>query len=83
MTLDTKHSFRPVSGREIPRFSGIKTFMRLPYHSNPADVDVMIKGIPWDGLTSYRPGARFGPNAVREATSLGRAYHWEHQIAVF
>ena len=77
------HEFHPLPGRTSPRFSGIKTFMRLPFHENSQDVDAMIIGVPFDSLTSFRPGARFGPSAVREATSLGRAFHWEHQISLF
>ena len=68
--------YQPISGREFPRFSAIKTFFRLPNVEAKADYDVALVGVPYDGGTSYRPGARFAPTAVREASSLGRGYHW-------
>ncbi len=75
--------FRPVSPREVPRFAGISTFLRLPRHDAPADLDAMIVGAPYDGGTSYRPGARFGPKAIREASSLTRGFHPEQGVDVF
>lgn len=67
--------YKPLSGREFPRFSGIKTFFRMPFVKVAADYDVGIFGIPYDGAVSYRPGARFAPQKVRELSSLGRGYH--------
>src|SRR5438445_10394133 len=58
-----------------PRFGQIATFMLLPAVSSPAGLDVALMGIPYDGGTSYRPGARFGPRAVREQSSLIRTWH--------
>ena len=66
--------FRPLSAREVPRFAGVSTFLRLPVHDEPADLDVMICGVPFDGGTTFRPGARFGPRAVRVASALGRGF---------
>lgn len=68
--------YEPLSGREFPRFSGIKTFFRLPYVPVDADYEVGIIGLPFDGGLSYRPGARFAPSRVREISSLGRVYHY-------
>lgn len=68
--------YEPLSGREFPRFSGIKTFFRLPYVPVEQDYDVAMVGLPFDGGVSYRPGARFAPSRVREVSSLGRGYHW-------
>jgi agmatinase/guanidinopropionase len=70
----------PVSGREMPRFAGIKTFFRLPHVPVDQDYDVALVGVPFDGSLSYRPGARFAPSRIRELSSLGRAYHWERQM---
>ncbi|NUN05433.1 MAG: agmatinase [Bdellovibrio sp.] len=67
--------YKPLSGREFPRFSAIKTFFRLPYVDLKADYDIGIFGIPYDGGVSYRPGARFAPAKVREVSSLGRGFH--------
>lgn len=58
-----------------PRFGQIATFMLLPLAPAPAGLDVAILGIPFDGGISYRPGARFGPRAVREQSSLIRTWH--------
>ncbi|HEY6077519.1 MAG TPA: arginase family protein, partial [Polyangiaceae bacterium] len=49
--------------------------MRLPVHDQGLPpVDVLLCGVPFDGGTSFRPGARFGPRAVREASALARPY---------
>lgn len=69
------HRYYPTSGRDIPRFAGIKTFFRLPYVELTADYEVGIVGVPFDGGASYRPGQRFAPVGVREASSLGRVFH--------
>lgn len=71
--------YEPVSGREFPRFSAIKTFFRLPNVDLKSNFDIGLVGVPYDGGTSYRPGARFAPSAVREASSLGRGYHWTRE----
>ena len=75
--------FRPVSTRKVPRFAGIPTFLRLPAHADPRDVDVLIFGAPFDGGTTYRPGARFGPRAVRLASALTRGFHPEPGLDLF
>lgn len=75
--------FKPMSGREFPRFSAIKTFFRLPEAGLKEAFDVAITGVPFDGGVSYRPGARFAPQKVRELSSLGRAYHWGRGVDVF
>src|SRR5437867_4444167 len=71
----TMTDFKPVPPRQVPRFAGVSTFLRLPVHTDPNDVDVMIVGAPFDGGTSFRPGARFGPRGVREASALSRGFH--------
>lgn len=75
--------YKPLSGREFPRFSAIKTFFRLPVVDTHADYDIGIFGIPYDGGVSYRPGARFAPSRVREVSSLGRGFHMTHQMNIF
>ena len=66
---------KPMSTREVPRFAGVPTFLRLPAHDDPRDVDVLICGAPFDGGTTFRPGARFGPRGVRLASALTRGFH--------
>ena len=58
-----------------PRFGQIATFMLLPAASSADGLDVALIGIPYDGGTSYRPGARFAPRAIREQSSLIRPWH--------
>src|SRR5919197_2246102 len=58
-----------------PRFGQIATFMLLPAAETPGELDVALLGVPYDGGTSYRPGARFGPRAVREQSSLIRPWN--------
>jgi len=58
-----------------PRFAQVATFMLLPQATDPTGLDVALLGIPFDGGASYRPGARFGPRAVREQSSLVRPWN--------
>ncbi len=71
--------FQPVSGMDLPRFAGVPTFMRLPLvppdHPRRGDVEIGIVGLPYDGGTSNRPGARHGPRALRDASTMIRAQH--------
>jgi agmatinase len=66
---------RPLDAREMPRFSGVRTFMRAPHTTDLAGVDAAVYGIPFDTATSYRTGARFGPEAIRSASALLRPYN--------
>jgi len=66
---------RPRDPFSSPRFGQIATFMLLPAAASPEGLDVALLGIPYDGGVSYRPGARFGPRAVREQSSLIRTWH--------
>ncbi|MFI6480201.1 agmatinase [Nonomuraea sp. NPDC050663] len=65
----------PVDSSKIPRFAGPATFARLPRLDEVGRADVTVIGVPFDSGVSYRPGARFGPSAVREASRLLRPYH--------
>ena len=74
----------PVDGRLVPRFAGAATFARLPEIDRVSDYDVAVLGVPFDNGTSYRPGARFGPMAVRQASRhLRPGYHVELGVAPF
>ncbi|GAA3707454.1 agmatinase [Streptomyces tremellae] len=59
----------------MPRYAGIATFARLPRLEDVGTAQVAVVGIPFDSGVSYRPGARFAPAAVREASRLLRPYH--------
>jgi agmatinase len=65
----------PVDGRKVPRFAGSGSFGRLPEIDRVTDYDVAVLGAPFDTGTSYRPGARFGPMAVRQASRHLRPGH--------
>jgi len=68
MVSDQDKPVQPVSGTEMPRYAGPSTFARLPELRDVPRCDVAILGVPFDAGTSYRPGARFGPLAIRQAS---------------
>ena len=65
----------PVDSLKVPRFAEPSTFARLPRLDQVDRFDVAVLGVPFDAGVTYRPGARFGPRAVRDASRLLRAYH--------
>jgi agmatinase len=67
--------YGPPDPFETPRFSGPRTFMRLPHVRDLEGVDVAIVGIPTDGAVVYRTGARFGPEGIRSASVMLRNYN--------
>ena len=68
------NSFQPLDSGAVPRFAGLPTFMRLPV-ARPEDVDIALIGVPFDGGTTNRPGARHGPREIRNQSSLVRRVH--------
>ena len=82
--MDKKHPrYGPADSLASPRFSGIRTYARLPNVTELAGVDVAIVGVPFDTGGTYRVGARFGPQAIRAASALIRPYHTGSGVAVF
>jgi agmatinase len=76
--------YQPADASAVPRYTGVRTFARLPYVAVPApDVDAAVLGVPFDTATSFRPGARFGPEGIRSASALLRPYHPPLDIDVF
>ena len=67
----------------VPRFAGPPTFARLPRLDQVERADVAVVGVPFDAGTSYRPGARFGPAAIRAASRLLRDYHPALEVEPF
>lgn len=74
---------QPLDAAEIPRFAGIPSFMRLPIFEDPAQLDIALLGVPWDGGTTNRAGARHGPREVRNQSSLMRKVHHVSHIAPY
>lgn len=73
---------RPIDSRDVPRFAEIRTFMRLPHIKTTEDIDYAIIGIPFDTGTTFRPGARFAPAAIRDISSLLKPYNYPLQVDV-
>ncbi len=53
-----------------PTYGGVLSFMRRKYTRDMSGVDVAVMGVPLDTATTNRPGARFGPRAIRAASSI-------------
>src|SRR5437870_13713759 len=76
--------YGPSDSKVSPRFSGIRTYARLPHVTEHLDgVDVAIVGIPFDTGGTYRVGARFGPEHIRSASALMRPFHRGSGVAIF
>jgi len=73
----------PVDASVVPRYAGEGTFARLPRLADLADADVLVWGMPFDGGVSYRPGARFGPQHVRQSSRLLRPYNPAQDVEPF
>src|ERR671924_729650 len=67
--------YGPPDAFETPRFSGPRTFMRLPHVRDLDGVDVAVVGVPTDGAVVFRSGARFGPEGIRSASAMLRNYN--------
>src|SRR5437660_5570265 len=74
---------QPLSGLVMPRFGEVATFMRLPIERDPAKLDIAIVGVPWDGGTTNRPGARHGPREIRNMSTLMRRVHHARLVAPY
>lgn len=75
--------YKPENSMESPRFSGIKTFMRMVYKKTVDDIDFAVVGIPLDWCTTYRSGTRFGPSAIRDISSLTKPYNPVLDVNIF
>lgn len=65
----------PVDASKVPRYAGFATFAKLPRVEDVERTDIAVVGVPFDSGVSFRPGARFGPNHVRDASRLLRPYN--------
>ena len=75
--------YGPPDASLAPRYTGVRTFARCPLVEGPEDVDVAAVGIPFDTATTNRPGARFGPEAIRSCSIALRPYHPALDVDVF
>jgi guanidinopropionase len=78
-----RHYFQPVDAAEVPRFAGMPTFMRLPIVSDFSQLDIALVGVPFDGGTTNRAGARHGPREIRNQSSLIRRVHHASGVAPY
>jgi agmatinase len=65
----------PVDPMQVPRFAGPATYARLPALDAVASAAVAILGVPFDSGVVYRPGARFGPAAIRAGSKMLRPFN--------
>ena len=70
-------------GQATPRYAGLTTFARLPRREDVSRCDVAVLGIPFDSGVTYRPGARFGPSHIRQASRLLRPYNPQLDVSPF
>jgi agmatinase len=75
--------YQPTDAMVYPRFSGIRTFMRLPHITDLRGVDFAVVGVPFDTGGTYRVGARFGPEGIRSQSALLRPYNPDLDIGIF
>ena len=75
--------YGPPDASQAPRYTGIRTFARCPHVRSTEGVDVAVVGVPFDTATSYRSGARFGPEAIRAGSTLLRPWHTALEVDVF
>ncbi|MDN5812875.1 MAG: agmatinase [Arthrobacter sp.] len=73
----------PIDSSKIPRFAGPATYARLPRLDQAPEAGIKVVGVPFDAGVSYRPGARFGSNHVRESSRLLRPYNPAMDLSPF
>lgn len=80
---DDGDRFQPTPMAKMPRFADISTFMRLHLADDPGAVDIALIGVPFDGGTTNRAGARHGPRQVREMSTMIRRVNHVSKLAPF
>ncbi|MEE8371576.1 MAG: agmatinase [Sphingomonadales bacterium] len=71
----TEKTIDPMENRD-EAYAGILSYMRLAYSRDLEAADIVVLGVPYDLGTTNRPGARFGPRAIREMSSLVGEFQW-------
>lgn len=72
-----------LDGQVVPRYAGLTTFARLPRREDVPRCDVAVLGVPFDSGVTYRPGARFGPSHIRQASRLLKPYNPQLDVSPF
>lgn len=81
--MDDQNRAQPPDLNTMPRFAGVPSFMRLPVESDYSKLDIALIGVPWDGGTTNRAGARHGPREIRNMSSLIRRINHATGLAPF
>ena len=83
LRIEANGNLGPIDSSRVPRYAGAATYARLPRLDQVAKADVTVVGVPFDTGVSYRPGARFGANHIREASRLLRPYNPAWDVSPF
>ena len=83
LRIEANGNLGPIDSSRVPRYAGAATYARLPRLDQVAKADVTVVGVPFDSGVSYRPGARFGSNHIREASRLLRPYNPAWDVSPF
>lgn len=83
MGSDNTGPIGPIDSSKTPRYAGRDGFARLPWLGQVDHADIAVVGFPFDAGVSYRSGARFGPNHIREASRLLRPYNPALDVSPF
>ena len=81
--MDDQDHAQPPDLNTMPRFAGVPSFMRLPVVNDYTKLDIAMIGVPWDGGTTNRAGARHGPREIRNMSSLIRRINHATGLAPF
>ncbi len=81
--MNDRDRAQPPDLNTMPRFAGVPSFMRLPVESDYSKLDIALIGVPWDGGTTNRAGARHGPREIRNMSSLIRRINHATGLAPF
>ena len=83
MIKDIQHYPEMANPQLRPRYSGLASFFRTPLVEQLEGLDIGVIGVPFDGGVTNRTGARHGPRAVREQTTLVRRYNQATGVGPF
>jgi agmatinase len=75
--------YQPADSLQFPRFTGVRTFARLPNVQATDEVDLAVVGLPFDTGATFKVGARFGPESIRSASHMLRNYNGELDVKPF